>query len=132
LNSTRFLQGNLMEAFQKIYVPNVELMRVRLDQSYSATAGSAPVTNNFGVVSGKSGIATERISLMIDAKDLSANPGDQVNHYKDALTTQDFFKTQLNQTNGVHLSNLSSPQSGLDGRTFVMFTLECRFLDKLR
>ena len=132
LNATRFLQGNLMEAFQKIYVPNVQVTRVRLDQSYVLTAGSAPVTNAYGVVPGKSGTSVERISLAVDAKDISANPGDQMNHYNDALVGQDFFKTQLNQTNGVRLSNVSAPQSQGDSKPYVMFTLECRFLDKIR
>jgi len=132
LNTTRFLQGNLMEAFQKIYVPNVQVTRVRLDQNYAITPGSPAVTNSYGVVPGKLGSSVERISLAVDAKDLSANPGDQVNHYKDMLIGQDFFKTQLNQTNGVRLSNLSSPQSQGDTRPYVMFTLECRFLDKTR
>jgi len=132
LNTTRFLQGNLMDAFQKIYAPNVQVTRVRLDQAYIITQGSPAVTNAYGVVAGKSGTSVERISLAVDAKDLSANPGDQVNHYKDVLVGQDFFKSQLNQTNGVRLSNLSSPQSQGDSRSYVMFTLECRFLDKIR
>src|SRR5262245_30666489 len=42
LNTTRFLQGNLMEAFQKIYVQNVQVTRVRLDQSYALSPGSPP------------------------------------------------------------------------------------------
>jgi hypothetical protein len=132
LNTTRFLQGGFMESFQKIYVPNVQTTRVRLDQTYALTPGSAPVTNSYGVVPGRPGTSIERISLIVDAKDSSANPGDQVNHFKDALVNQDFFKTQLNQTNGVRLSNLSSPQASADSRTYVMFTLECRFLDKIR
>ncbi|MBW8865071.1 MAG: hypothetical protein JF609_09170 [Verrucomicrobia bacterium] len=132
LNMTRFLQGNLMEAFQKIYVPNVQLMRVRLDQTYATSAGTPAVTNAYGVVAGKPGLATEKILLTVDAKDLSVSAGDQVNHFKDALVSQDFFKSQINATNGVHLSNLSSPQTGVDNRSFVMFTLECRFPDKIR
>jgi hypothetical protein len=132
LNATRFLLGNLMDAFQKTYVSNVQVTRLRLDQSYAVTPGSPSVTNAYGVVAGKPGNSVEKISLIVDAKDLSANPGDQVNHYKDALVGQDFFKSQLNQTNGVRLSNLSSPQSQGDSRPFVVFTLECRFLDKTR
>jgi hypothetical protein len=132
LNVTRFLQGNFMEAYQKLYVQNVQTTRLRLDQTYAITPGSAPVTNAYGVVPGKPGTSVERIAMTVDAKDLSANAGDQVNHFKDALVSQDFFKSQLNTTNGVRLSNLSSPQSGADNRPYVMFTLECRFLDKTR
>jgi hypothetical protein len=132
LNSTRFLVGNLMNAFQKTYVSNVQVTRIRVDQSYNVTPGSPAVTNAYGVVPGKTGSSVEKIALIVDAKDLSANPGDQVNRYKDALVGQEFFKSQLNQTNGVRLSNLSAPQSQGDSRPFVVFTLECRFLDKTR
>jgi hypothetical protein len=132
LNSTRFLLGNLMNAFQKTYVSNVQVTRIRVDQAYNVIAGSPAVTNAYGVVPGKPGSSVEKIALIVDAKDLSANPGDQVNHFKDALVGQEFFKSQLNQTNGVRLSNLSAPQSQADNRSFVVFTLECRFLDKIR
>lgn len=133
LTMTRFLQGNLMDAFQKIYIPNVQVIRMRLDQTYAITAGTPPVTNSYGVVAGKPGTSVERLAVTVDAKDLSSNPGDQVNRYKDALVNQDFFKSQLNTSNGVRLSNLSSPQTSSDStRPYVMFTLECRFLDKIR
>lgn len=131
LSAVRFLQGNMMDAFQKIYSPNVQITRLRMDQTYAVTAGSAAVTNNFGVVPGKLGTATERITLFVDARDSSMNPGDQVNQFKDAITKQEFFKSVL-ATNGVRLSNLSAPQSTPDSRPFVMFTLECRFPDKTR
>jgi len=70
--------------------------------------------------------------LTVDAKDTSPSPGDQVNHYKEAIARQDFFKSGLDLTNGIKLSTLSSPQIGVDGKSFVQFTLECRFADKTR
>lgn len=130
LNSSRFLQGNLLNAIQQIYVPNVQLMRLKLDQSYAvkeavaAQAGDNPTP-------ARPGSSTERITLTLDAKDTSSNPGDQVNRYKMALTKLDFFKTNL-QTNGIKLSNLSPPQFGLNNKPFVLFTLDCRFTDKTR
>jgi len=132
LSAARLLQGNLMEAFQKVYTPNVQVTRVRVDQSYISRSGSPGVTNKFGVVPGKPGMSTEHIQILIDAKDLSTNPGDQVNHYKDALMAQPFFKASLDRTNGVRLSNLSAPQTSLDSKPFVVFTLECNFSDLTR
>ncbi|HEX7652430.1 MAG TPA: hypothetical protein VF607_02920, partial [Verrucomicrobiae bacterium] len=126
------LQGNLMEAMQKIYVPNVQITRFRLEQSYSVTAGSPPVTNGYGVVPGKPGTSVEHMFLSMDARDISANPGDQVNRFKDAVINQDYFKTILDRTNGVRLSNLGSPQVGSDGHAYVMFTLESKLPDKTR
>lgn len=131
LSEARFFQGTLLNALEQIYVPNVQLTRLRLEQSYIVKDGSALQTNSAGVVSARPGSATERIVLTIDAKDFSQNPGDQVNRYKDAVTKQSFFKSNLNQTNGVRLAGTPSAlQSSLDGKPFVLFTLECRFSDK--
>lgn len=129
LAAARFLQGNLMNALQQTYVPNVQVSHLRLDQSYTDTPGVPPVTNNYGVVPGRPPTVTEHIVLTMDAKDFSPNPGDQVPHYKDALLKQDYFGHALDATNGVRLSNLSAVQSGGEGKPFVMFTLECRFRD---
>ena len=130
LSAARFLQGDLMNALQQTYVPNVQLTRLRIEQSYSATAAVAAKTNSFGVIPGRPPAVTEHIVLTLDAKDFSPNPGDQVNHYKDALLKQDFFKLNLDTVSGVRLASLSALQTPLDSKPFVLFTLECRFLDK--
>jgi hypothetical protein len=130
LSAARFLQGDLMNALQQTYVPNVQLTRLRIEQSYSATAAVAAKTNSFGVIPGRPPAVTEHIVLTLDAKDFSPNPGDQVNHYKDAQLKQDFFKLNLDTVSGVRLASLSALQTPLDSKPFVLFTLECRFLDK--
>ena len=69
LNTNRFLQGNLMNALQQIYVPNVQLMRIKLDQSYSYKEGTPDKTNSYGVVMGRPSVSTEHILLTLDGKD---------------------------------------------------------------
>ncbi len=130
LTSARFLQGSLLNALQMIYVPNVQLTRLRIDQSYSLTGGVPAKTNSFGVVAGRPAMTTERLVLTLDAKDFSPSPGDQVNKYKSAVTQLDYFKSILDLNNGVRLSSLSPLQSSPDGKPYVLFTLEYRFLDK--
>jgi hypothetical protein len=127
LSDARFLQGQLLNALQQIYVPNVALIRLKLDQAITVKDGPA---NKSG---GKSpGAAVEKTLLTIDAKDLSANPGDQINRYKDAFTTSEYFKAVL-EPNGVRLAGSpSASQSGADGKPFVQFTIECRYPDKSR
>jgi hypothetical protein len=132
LSNSRFLQGTLMNAFQQLYVPNVELTRLRIDQTYSTAAGTPSVTNLYGVIPGRASAAVEHIVITLDAKDYSANPGDQVNHFQDALAAQDYFKANLNPTNGIRLANLSAPQSSYDSKPYVLFTVECRFPDIAR
>jgi len=128
LSTNRFLQGNLMNALQQTYVPNVQLSRLRVDQSYSTPPALVPAKPGVAV---RSGAVTEHITLTLDAKDFSANPGDQINHFKDALSRTELLKTLLDPTNGIRLAGPpSAVQTPLDGKPFVMFTLECRFLDK--
>ena len=129
LNTNRFLQGTFLNALQQIYVPNIQLLRLKLDQSYSHTPGVATTTNTYGtLVPGHPATATEQISLTLDAKDSSPNPGDQVNLYKDALGKHAYFKSHLNVTNGVKLSNITTtPQIGLNGKPYVLFTVEYHF-----
>jgi hypothetical protein len=129
LSAARFLQGSLLNALQQTYVPNVQLSRLRIDQSYSATPGVAAKTNSFGVLPGRPPAVTEHIVMTMDAKDFSPT-GDQHNHFKDALLKQDFFKPKIDATTGIRVTGLSPLQTPVDSKPYVMFTLECRFLDK--
>ena len=132
LSAARFLQGNLMNGLQQTYVPNVQLNRLRIDQTYTATPAVPAKTNSFGVIAGHPPMVTEHVLLALDAKDFSANPGDQVNHFKDALLKQEFFKPLIDPdpASGIKVAGISALQTPADGKPFVLFTLECRFIDK--
>ena len=116
--NSRFLQGNLLNALQQVHVDNVRLMRLRVDQYYFLKNSATPASP---------GTVTEKIVLTLEARDFSANPGDQVNKMKDAMANQPYFKATLNKTNGVQLINLSAPQLSTDSKPYVLFTLECNF-----
>jgi hypothetical protein len=131
LAATRFLQGNLMNALQQTYVPNVQLSRLRVDQTYGATAATAARTNGSVIIPARPASVAEHVSLIMDAKDFSPNPGDQVNHFKEALLKQDYFSQDLDSTNGIRLSSMSALQTAGDSKSYVMFTLQCRFLDRM-
>jgi hypothetical protein len=132
VNTNRLLIGNLMNALQKVYVPSVQLLRIRVEQTFTYKEGTVDVTNSYGVSLGRPATSTQHIILTLDAKDSSPNAGDQVNTYKEAFAKQEYFKSNLDRTNGIKLSSLSSPQSSWGGKPFVLFTLECRFTDKTR
>ena len=129
LSNARFLQGNLLDALQKTFVPDVALIRLHVDQVYAYKEGVAAKKTSKGTTPPQPPISTEKISVILDAKDTSSNPGEQVNKFKDAIAKQPLFQSRLNPTNGVRLSSLSAPQIGPDGKPFVLFTLECRFND---
>ena len=125
LSEARFLQGNLLNALQQLNLNGVQLTGLRVDQSYFTVPGTPNKTSNGHVILGHPATTTEKIVVSLDARDSSANPGDKVDKFKEALASQPYFKEILNKTNGVQLTNLSSPQSGPDGRAYVLFTLEC-------
>ena len=123
LANSRFLQGNLLNALQNAMVPGVQLVRLAVSQTYAAAQGVNPQIN---------GPVTERILVSIDAQDLSTDPGEQVNKFKDALSQESYFKTELGKTNVVRLINLSAPQVDPSGKPSVLFTLQCAYPDRIR
>ena len=132
LTAARFLQGSLLNALQQATVPDVQLTPVAggpgvflhgrhevADQSFRHCRRTPADRHGKGMV-------------MLDAKDSSANPGDQVNKFNDAVAQQSYFQAMLDKTNGVRLASLSAPQTGPDGKPYVLFTLECRYPPKSR
>ena len=129
MTNCRFLEGNLLNALQQVTVDGVRLTRLKVDQDYIPIAGTKSQTTKVGVITGRPNTVTEKIVVWLDARDSSANPGDKVNNFKEAVADQSYFKAMLNKTNGVQLVNLSAPQTGGDGKPCVFFTLKCFFPD---
>jgi hypothetical protein len=126
LRTNRFLQGNLLDALQHVTVPDVQLTRLSLTQTYvKDEAKKVPA----GKIPGPPTAAVEKATLLLDLKDYSSNPGDGVNRFKDALTDQSFLQSILDTTNGVRLSGVTGVQKAADGKSYEIFTLECRFND---
>ena len=132
LSEARFLQGSFLNALQKLNLNGVQLTRIRVDQSCFSDPGTPNQQSNGHVIMGRPATATEKIVLSLDARDSSANPGDQVGKFKEALAGQSYFKTILSKTNGVQLTSLSAPQIGLDSRPYVLFTVECDLPERHR
>jgi hypothetical protein len=129
LVTNRFLQGNLLNALQQIYVTNVVLSHLRVDQRSATTPAVSARTNNGVLIPGHPATVTEHVLLTLGARDFSSNPGDQVERFKEALFQQDYFHLHL-QTNGIRLSSLSGLQTPVDSKPHVVFGLECRFTDR--
>ena len=127
MSECRMLQGNLLNALQKANVDNVALTGIKVDQSYALTAGP----KGPGGVPGKSSV-TEKVVVTLNARDSSFNPGDQVGKFMQAVGRQDYFHQMLDKTNGVVLTDESSPQQDPSGKNYVSFTIECHFPDQKR
>lgn len=133
LAAVRLLQGNLLDTLQHSTVDGVQLSRLRIDQVFNRTEATKPTQNGEGrTVPGKPATVDSKASLYLDAKDVSATPGDQVNKFKQMLAAQEYFKSMLNKTNGVQLISVSPPQAGPDGRPYVAFQIECDYQEVLR
>ncbi|MSU57488.1 MAG: hypothetical protein EXS35_04790 [Pedosphaera sp.] len=134
LASSRFLQGNLLNALQQITVDDVQLTHLAVRQEYLFTDEVKSKTNDDKVIPGKPATVKENITVLLEAKDASADPGGQVAPFKDAFATNTYFQTMLGKTNGVKLINVSPlTQPGPnDVRPFKSFPMEARYPERIR
>jgi len=131
LATNRFLAGNLLNVLQQP-VPNIQLVRVRINQSYIVTEEVKAKTVEGEKILPKPARATERIMLTLNGKDTSLISGDAVNKYRDALSSTPYFKELLGKMNEFRLTQRGSPQTDADGKTYILFTLEANFPEKTR
>jgi len=136
LSESRFLNANLLNALQQTNVDDVQLIHLKLDQSYVAHEATKAQTNNNCVVPGKPPTVTEKIVVNIEGSDASPNPGDQVEKYKGAISGLPLIKEMLGKTNLVLLKNqvktMLPAQGSTVGKEGMLFTLECRSIDRTR
>jgi Tfp pilus assembly protein PilN len=128
MTTNRFLWGTALNAFQQTLngIDDIQVVRFRTEQLYAMTEEKKANTNGTIVIPGKPGLATEKISMTIEAIDANRQPGSQVNHFKETVANVPWFQSNLQKTNGVLLTSLSAPQS-TGSKPFVMFTLQCFF-----
>lgn len=135
LNTNRMLWGNALNAFQQTLngVDDVQVVRFKTEQAYHFQEEIKPRTNSTSVIPGKPASSTERMTITMEAIDLSAPAGNQVNRYKEAIAGVDYFQKNLQKTNGVLLTTLSPPQTSAASKNpFVNFTLQCYFPERSR
>lgn len=137
LTTNRFLQATLLNALQKATAEDVQLIRVRTDQSYTYREETKARTNASVVTPAKPASVIEKIVLSLDGTDSSSNPGDQVNTFKQILGTNSYFREALGKTNVANLKSMSQPTvmpapGSAAGKASVQFTLECRYPEKTR
>jgi hypothetical protein len=132
LSTNRFLVANLLNALQLSTMDDIQLARLRLDDT---------LTYNDEIKAGgsrapRAASVTERPMLTLDAKDSCAKPGDLIPKFQQKLAAAPYFDAMLNKADEkrVHLKDGSygAQQAGPDGRPFQPFALECRFKEKTR
>lgn len=134
ISTNRLLWGTVLNALQQSALPEVQLVHFRGEQSYPVSDEVKPKTTESGRVTiGKPGGITQKLTLVLDAKDTSANPGDQIENYKTALAKASFLGKDQPKTNAITftLKNLSAPTYDAEsGKSAMSFGIECRFADR--
>jgi len=129
LSTNRFLNATVLDALQRATIDDVHLLRLKIDQNFASVEAPKPRP---GAVAAPAKVI-ERIVVTLDANDSSPNPGDQINKFKETVAANPYFHGMLDVTNAITLKNLSAPQVSLaTGKTCVLFTLECRFRERIR
>jgi hypothetical protein len=132
LAANRFLQGPVLNALQKTVIDNVQLTRLRTEQSYAVVEATKASTNANNKVTAKPAKATEKIAIVLEARDTAPTPGDQVPRFQQLLSDNPFLQELLGRTNQVRLASLSAPQFNAGTKPFVSFSLECRLPERIR
>jgi hypothetical protein len=133
LSSNRFLSATLLNALQQSTVEDVQLIRLKAEQTYVLAEATKPTTNGDRILPSKPATETEKILITLEGNDFSRNAGDQVSRFKQTLAANPYFREMLAKTNAVNLKKLEPPQvSVATGKPFVLFALECRYPEKTR
>lgn len=133
LASNRFLLGTLMNAVQKTAVDNIQLVRLKITQTYILTEAVKAKTDSAEERSApKPATATEQITVTLNANDFSPVPGDAVKKFQDAVSTNPYFEGLLGRPNEFRLTQRGTPQTDPAGRAFVLFTLEAQLPERKR
>jgi hypothetical protein len=135
LSANRFLQATLLNALMHAPVEGIQITQLHTDQGYEVLPRiEAVVERGKTITPARPAGALQRVKLILEGKDTSANPGsEQINKFRETLAHTKYFECQQISTNNILLKNLSSPQLDTEsGKPYVLFTLECSYPDKVR
>ena len=132
--SNRFLWAPIMNNLQQTVVEDVELIQFRSSQSFTMTEEVKATTNDAGrYIPGRPATSTEKISIMLEARDSGPNEGDSMLRYQEVLSSFPGFQDLLGRTNKFQLASRSQLYEDKDtGRRTVNFTLEAKLPERTR
>jgi hypothetical protein len=138
--TNRFFYANLLNALQQTSVDRVHLVRFKSTHTIAQTDGAKPAAGfaagtPAGAVpsSSKTPLASEKIVLLLEGRDLSGQNGEQVPQYRQGIASLPYFQQELQKTNSILLTSLSAPVGeGSKKSTSVVFGLQLNFQEKER
>lgn len=131
LATNRFLWAPALNALQFSMVGDVQVVRLKTEQTYTVVEGTKAVTNASTVTKGRLPSLKEKPLLTIEARDYSAQPGGQILNFQGALNSNTYFQVHLKKA---ELTGRSAVQSDAAdaSRPFVLFTIDCQYPERTR
>jgi hypothetical protein len=131
LGTNRVLWASCLNALQECAMDQVVITRVRADQSYTLTPA---VVNKAEPRKSKPATATERIVLVIAARDYGRPADEDSIKFKEKLQGHPWFKQYLAKENPISFKGFSNPTPDKEdpGKVFISFTMECAFAEQVR
>lgn len=131
LATNRFLWTPVLNALQYVVVDHVKLVRFSSSQSYTVVLPpKSEKTSPRSRTKLVPPTATERIMITLEARDYGEQAEEKnYSAFRDAIAQSDFFKNKLSPKDGLRLANVLPPttDASSENRTFLPFTIECRF-----
>jgi len=128
LATNRFLWAPQLDVLQRTISPNIQLMRVRADQRYTATAAEKSADPK---KPGKKASVTERILVTMEGRDYGQQEEEFYNKFKEQLLADAYFRSVMTNTNGVGFKGFSGEI--IENNTkYFKFTLDCAFPERVR
>jgi len=132
LATNRFLWAPVLDALTQTMVDDVKITNLKTRQTYVVIV--PPKEENKKRKKPLPSKATESILVTLDARDYGEQSKQNYNTFRDLVTSSTYFQNELEE-GGMKLAQLLPPTvDSLDGgeRSFVQFSLECRFPEKVR
>lgn len=129
--TNRVLWSGCLAALQECTLEKIQVTRIRADQSYNLQPA---VVNKAEPRKSKPASTTERIVLIITARDYGRTEDESSIKFKDKIAAHPWFKQHLAKENPISFKGFSNPTVDKDdpNRSFVLFTMECAFTEQVR
>jgi hypothetical protein len=131
-STNRFLWAPVLNALQFTLADKVQVMRIKTEQTYIVQEPVPPRKGADGkTVPGKPGSSTERVVLIIDARNFG-NERD-LTLYKNQIAEYPFFKRRIEGASSIRLASLAPLTADPEtSRLYTGFIFECVFPSQTR
>lgn len=129
--TNRFLWAESLAELPATLVTNIQVMQIRMDESFTLVPGTKEVRNGEKVTPAKPATITQRPVLTLQAKDTGDPPAAYA--FIQALNDSDWVKRSLRKNDPIRLKERGAEQ--LDPanprQTFILLAIECYFPDRV-